>query len=451
MPTTTPYPTFELSFGKDGRPLDPRQLQVLLAGLNAHGITDLFVVSHGWNNDMDDARALYEELFTNVRAQEPSVPGVAGRRFAVAAVLWPSKKFAERDLIPGGAAATDDAQADAVLHEQLDALETLVEPGERAALERARAAIPTLADSPRARRAFAADLLGLIAPAADEPGEPSSYARASPDGDGGETLLDVLGRPEPVAPPNLGGGSAAIGDGEAPPTDAGGGAAGIGDLFNGVKAGAMHLLNSATYYKMKDRAGVVGRRGVNAAVRAVRERAVGVRVHLVGHSFGGRVVTAAVAGGEGAPAADVHSLTLLQAAFSHFGFAENFAGGSGGGQKDGLFRPILTGRHVAGPVVITHTRNDRAVGVAYAIASRIARQVAAGVGDAGDVYGGLGGNGAQKTPEMEAAALRAPGDAYPPFRAGRVYNLKADPFIADHSDVRGAAVAFALLSAVAAT
>jgi hypothetical protein len=91
------------------------------------------------------------------------------------------------------------------------------------------------------------------------------------------------------------------------------------------------------------------------------------------------------------------------------------------------------------------------VGIAYAIASRVAGQIAAAVGDADDPYGGLGSNGAQKTPEATFGALLAPGAAYAPMAPGRITNLKSDPFIANHSDIRGEAVAHAILTAVAST
>jgi len=49
---------------------------------------------------------------------------------------------------------------------------------------------------------------------------------------------------------------------------------------------------------------------------------------------------------------------------------------------------------VAGPILITHTANDKAVGIAYALASRISGQTGAALGDATDVFGGIGRNGA---------------------------------------------------------
>ncbi len=136
------------------------------------------------------------------------------------------------------------------------------------------------------------------------------------------------------------------------------------------------------------------------------------------------------------------SLVLLQAAFSHNGLSSRFDG-----RNDGAFRDVLASRRVNGPVVITHTRNDQAVGVAYPLASRIANDKAAALGDQDDPYGGMGRNGAQHTPEVDLAetVLRAAsaGSRYA-FAPGKVYNLLADEVIKDHSDVRSPAVAQAL-------
>jgi hypothetical protein len=52
-------------------------------------------------------------------------------------------------------------------------------------------------------------------------------------------------------------------------------------------------------------------------------------------------------------------------------------------------------------MIITHTRRDTAVGMAYAIASSVAGQASSAIGDADSPYGGLGSNGAQHTPEAE--------------------------------------------------
>lgn len=66
-----------------------------------------------------------------------------------------------------------------------------------------------------------------------------------------------------------------------------------------------------------------------------------------------------------------------------YGFADDWEPG----QQHGYFRNVIAENKVTGPMLITHTGNDKAVGIAYAIASRVAGQTAAAVGDANDIYG----------------------------------------------------------------
>lgn len=145
--------------------------------------------------------------------------------------------------------------------------------------------------------------------------------------------------------------------------------------------------------------------------------------------------------------ADTAALTrcLLQAAFSHNGLGQDYDGAG----HDGAFREVLSERRASGPVVITHTNNDGAVGIAYPLASRLARLVAAMLGDEDDPCGGMGRNGAQHTPEATSGRLEEAGHLYG-WTAGRVYNLKADSYFRGHSEVWGAQTANAALNAVAA-
>jgi pimeloyl-ACP methyl ester carboxylesterase len=212
-----------------------------------------------------------------------------------------------------------------------------------------------------------------------------------------------------------------------------------------MRAAARRLLNYGTYYQMKERAGTVGRAGVNDVLRTVRQAHPGLRIHLIGHSFGGRLVTAAAAGPDDKPPVGMSTLTLLQAAYSHNGLAHKYDGAN-----DGVFRRVVTDKMVTGPAMITCTPNDVAVGQAYPIASRIANQAASAIGDKNDLYGGIGRNGAQHTPEAVDAELLALGSSYQ-LEAGKIYNLHADAFISDHGDVTGPEVAQAILAAVAAT
>jgi hypothetical protein len=85
-------PYLEASFDTGGALTTP----VTLPG----GITDLIVISHGWNNSADDARALYRELVQNF-AGVGSPGDLPGRSFAVGGVSWPSKKFDELVAVAG--------------------------------------------------------------------------------------------------------------------------------------------------------------------------------------------------------------------------------------------------------------------------------------------------------------------------------------------------------------
>ena len=102
MPVQIPYPYFELEFDAKGKAANATQLTALIDGLQKNKTTDLFIISHGWNNDEKDAHALYQELFNNIKAQEKNVD-VTGRSFAVAGVIWPSKKFDAAEDAPNAA------------------------------------------------------------------------------------------------------------------------------------------------------------------------------------------------------------------------------------------------------------------------------------------------------------------------------------------------------------
>ncbi len=154
--------------------------------------------------------------------------------------------------------------------------------------------------------------------------------------------------------------------------------------MGGFTRAARNLLNLTTYYTMRDRAGTVGANGIAPLLEQLDGN--GRRIHLVGHSFGARAATAAA----NATNAPVHALVLLQGAFSHYALADDWNGQG----ADGLFRAVPNRIH--GPMVVTHTKNDKAVGLAYAIASRLARQVAIDIGGPDDRYGGIGRNGSSQ-------------------------------------------------------
>ncbi len=125
-------------------------------------------------------------------------------------------------------------------------------------------------------------------------------------------------------------------DDEFPPVEeakAGGGAAGFEDMVDSFKAAALRALNYTSYFEMKRRAGEVGQNGVAPMVNEIAKTPTLNRIHLIGHSFGGRLVASAAAY---ANTKKLKSMTLLQAAFSHNGFFRESERSfpPGGGQKN---------------------------------------------------------------------------------------------------------------------
>lgn len=379
MNTPCNLPYFEIEIDASGNFVTPSQVDDIAAFIQNGKPRNVLVMSHGWNTDMSDARSLYEYFFTQF-CKTLAVRGKSAKDCAVVGVLWPSIKFADAADIPGGAAA--------------------------------------LADNPAAQRAFV-DALRATLPAqpADEEGAHQLFGMP------GDDLLDLL------SAPIFGG---------APPADVDeGGAQSIGSAFAGIETAALNLANAITYYQMKDRAGIVGKNAVRAALDRFRSLP-DVRVHLIGHSFGCRVITAAAAN----TAKPVDSMTLLQAAFSQNSFSPDYDST----HKPGAFRNVIDPGKVNGPILISHTVQDKAVGLAYAVASRLALQNGAAIGDANDPYGGLGRNGAQKTPESTDGDLQSESSTYS-FAKGKIYNLNADAIITAHGDIVKPQIANALLQA----
>src|SRR6266498_880651 len=437
-------PAFEAQFDKQGNIFNANEPQQLLDFLNQGATTDLLIISHGWNNDMADARDLYKRFFERMRAVLDSglAPEIAGRQFAFCCILWPSKKFTDQELIPSGAADIGSAVSEDDLAAQLESLKGYFDNTKtNEILDQAKALIPNLEINEQAQIRFA-DLIRSL------PGRSSMYPDDASDvffEMNGDELINRLKSPVlPVdlAPDSEGGAADTV---SASTSGDEGGAAGLGDLFSGIKAGAFKIVNYTTYYQMKERSGVVGRNGVNSLIRRIRAQFPNLKAHLIGHSFGGRLVAAATLGPDNQPPITIHTLTLLQAAFSHNGFAVNFDGDN----TNGFFRNVIDAHQVIGPTIITCTKNDKAVGKAYPIASALAFEAAAEIGDANDRFGGIGRNGAlvKFTSEASDGALLATGSAYH-FQGGKLFNLNADAVINGHSDIFQDEIAYALLKAV---
>jgi hypothetical protein len=227
---------------------------------------------------------------------------------------------------------------------------------------------------------------------------------------------------------------------------------GIGDWFGKAINGAKDVLRVFSYNTMKARAGTVGRNGLGPLLATLHAQSPAVRVHLIGHSFGARLVSFALSG-VGAPAASpVASLLLVQGAFSHWSFAhaQDNPFGSPGALNAYADR-------VHGPLAATHTVYDWAVGVWYPKASFLAQQdTEAAVADR---WGGMGADGFQAVKPSEDKAMPAQGGTSYGFAPGTFYRVDAasvinntagEPFAGAHSDIKKPQVAQLAAAAAAA-
>jgi hypothetical protein len=412
-------PHWEVGFDERGNP-DQGEVAALLAELPGQDLTDLLVFSHGWNSDRGQARRLYQLYFQQVPGL--LAQGGSQARVGTLGVVWPSKRWADEpepagDLAGGGAAGLGDAApaappADPALVEDLKD----VFPGEdqRRALDELARLLAERPEDPAALARFQT-LMGELTttPDADPAGE-----------DQGETAL-LEDTPEEVF------GRFA----DAVPRTGEGGAAGLGDAFGRLWNGAKEALRQLTYFEMKKRAGVVGRQGLGPLLGRIHQADPEVRIHLLGHSFGARLVSFALAGLPDPARSPVKSLYLLQGAFSHFAFADALPMDR---SRGGALKGMAT--RVDGPLVASFTVHDMAVGKLYPLASLSSRDDAAGLEDQLFRWGGIGHDGAQAV-EATVTTLGPVGTAYP-FQRGRFVNLdgnavinRGGPPAGAHSDI----------------
>jgi hypothetical protein len=127
-----------------------------------------------------------------------------------------------------------------------------------------------------------------------------------------------------------------------------------GERDRGALLSPFHALS---FWAMKRRAGDVGERlGRECLAPLWRSLSPPPRLHLVGHSFGAKLVTSAVLGG-----ARPESLTLLLGAFSAFAFAPEIPRFD----RPGFYHRVLAERLVHGPIVVVRSDHDTALATYY--------------------------------------------------------------------------------------
>ncbi|WP_327282683.1 MULTISPECIES: serine-threonine protein kinase [unclassified Streptomyces] len=396
-------PYAELTFDADGD-VD-RSTQDAVAGLEA---TDLLVFAHGWNSDRSTSTRLFDRFY----APFPGLVG-SGVRLGYVGVVWPSIRFSDEpipDFDPRGA-LTEPGHGTALDPATLRALGEFW-PGRVAELDRVAELLEDRPESVAAFTEFGALVRELAGVDAVDAVDPAAAA-------GADAAADAAGAGPTVAAPAVRDVPAiftldvlevcrAFTEGliEAGALPGGGAEPGLtlGGSLHALWSGAKELLRQATYYQMKRRAGTVGERGLGPVLAELAGHRPALRIHLIGHSFGARVVSFALrAVPDGARY--VKSVTLLQGAFSHYAFADRLPHDKGSG---GTLRGMQ--RKTDGPVVACHSPYDSALKVFYPLASRMAGD-SAGLLGFDERWGAIGHDGVQAVPGAPRltldAALRA--------------------------------------------
>lgn len=206
------------------------------------------------------------------------------------------------------------------------------------------------------------------------------------------------------------------------------------------------LLTMFTYWQMKKRAGIVGSTDLPNCLTELQEALPQTRVHMVGHSFGCKVVLSALAS-EVRAKHKVDSVTLLQGAVSSLCFAPKIDELK---NCPGAYAHIPD--RVKGCIAVTFTKNDKALSRFYLAAS----QSGGHVGELPDrnhklspgLYGALGAKGIRRVDGLKPIEMGKMGTVFQ-LRPG-LNSLDADKIIMSHGDIRTDAVTWLIWSAARA-
>ncbi|WP_406004723.1 hypothetical protein OG440_37890 [Streptomyces sp. NBC_00637] len=450
---TTAAPVWNLAFDEKGRLTAPAE-DDFLDQVIAQGVDDLFCFSHGWSTSQEAAGELYDAMFPMIQHAATGAANLGKAGFA--GLLWPSLWFPPTPATPpatagaaqaGNGATVDlDAGTAALTGTQIatSLQQGFTDPAQQQTVQKigelidqaAAAAIDSDesdAQKEQRLRQIHQHLTSLVPP----PPPDDEFE------DSGETALLL------TDDPTSGYLAAAEAFGTAPPGSA---TQGIGDWFGHAVNGAKDALRVLSYTIMKARAGDIGRAGLGPLLQTLHTRSPSLRVHLIGHSFGARLVSFALSGISTPQNSPVASLLLLQGAFSHWSFAHEQDNPFG---SPGALHTFADRVH--GPLVATFSTFDWAVGVWYPRASFLAQQDTQAT-TAGR-WGGMGADGYQAVNPSQDRTMPANGSTDYAFTPGTFYRVDADavindvegkPFPGAHSDIRKPPVAALAAQAAAA-
>lgn len=377
-------------------------------------VTDVFLLSHGWKGDIPAAKEQYDNWISAAARCEADLDALRNRNHGFSPLLiglhWPSLPWGVETHVEASVAFEMSS------HTKVDEL--------------IEGAAEKIADSDPARTA-----LKVIFDAAADDLSPSQLPNA---------VVDAYRILQKEA------GLVSDGPGAAPGDDAEdfdpqqayeasraleGDVTSFGSFSIG---GLLSPLRQLSFWTMKKRARRFGERGAGALLRSLQRVSSdqGAQFHLMGHSFGCIVVSAAVAGNDGNEPLErpVGTLYLVQGALSLWAYCSDIPVQSG---TPGYFYSIARDDKVSGPIIVTQSEFDTAVGKLYPLGAGVAGQVVYAPGEL-PKYGAIGTFGAHGAGiRIEQGQILSVGAAYN-FRPGHFYNLDCSTVISEGEGLSGA-------------
>lgn len=435
---------YQVNFDADGRERtdDPEGLmsELVVKQLQDQPVTDVFLLSHGWKGDIEAARRQYRDWISAAAGCADDLAAMRKKRPGFMPLMiglhWPS--------LPFGGESFDGAKAGAASF----AIDPAGAPGGQGGLDAmVDSAAAGIADTPAAREA-----LRTLFACALEDAEPATLPEAARkayavlNAEAGLGGAGVAGAPGADREPFNA--EAAYQNTRVDP------ASFSGSFLSGLLSPLVQL----SFWKMKARACTFGETGGAELLARMQQLTADrkVRFHLMGHSFGCVVMSALAAGKAGIQRVrPVDSMLLVQGAFSLWSYCKSIPSAP----KDaGYFQRLMSEGAVAGPIVVTQSEHDTAVGRLYPAAAGVAGQVAMAPGEDLPKYGAVGTWGLQGA-GVDAVSLQLMSTSQLlPFAAGKIYNLECSGIIKNgggmagaHNDIAHAELGHAFWTAAMAT
>ena len=382
--------------------------QKALELLKNEPFTDVFIMSHGWMGDMPAARSQYNNWIGAMAKQSADLEKIKQIQPEFRPLLiglhWPSKPWGDENLTSANVSFSvgEEDPVDRLVDEYADRL---------ANTEPAREALETILRS--AMDNNDPDSLPPEVVAAYQVLNQETDLGA--EGEGAAPGSDWEGfDPEAVYQASL------MSD---EPVSFG--------LGSSILDKALEPLRVLSFWKMKECARQIGETAGFNLLKQLQETATEtVRFHLMGHSFGCIVVSSTLNGpkGTGTLVRPLDSLVLAQGAVSLWSYCAKI---SYERNRPGYFHGLIAEGKVAGPIVVTYSDYDYAVGRMYPWAGRVALSSVDFAPGQLPKYGGIGSFGIAGDDLGTENIYMLPTDGRYQFKPGTIYNLESSQFICD--------------------